>query len=851
MQWKIVLTLAILASAALYTPAATDLEQVSGRVDDHFAQQAENTVSIARGADPAIPQPDGHFVVSMSDPPDDANPYTVLLGVSGSATHGSDYTFEFNGQVVAPDSDGVMEIQYPQGPTSRNLFVKTVGASVSETVTVTVQGDVPILSPYEPADPPNNQATLTFVQGTNPDEDGDGVPNGDDACPNTPQGATVDSNGCSEGQKVDSDGDGVPNANDTCPNSPANKPVDSNGCAASQRDTDGDGVKDDKDFCPGTAQGATVDADGCADGQEKADTDGDGVFDAVDNCPNVANPNQEDGDADGVGDACDSNLQDGPQGDLDGDGFSNADEEAAGSDPNNPNSTPNDKDGDGISSCVDEDENGLGARDSDCDGIPDKNPDGSKLDKCPHHRYTGTGSNHPDLDNDGIGDECDDDQDGDGMKRGIDIDDRDPASDTDGDGVRDGDVKNGAGKSIGPDQCQFASDSANLNAGTGAGKNNIPDACDKDMDGDGVPDKTGPNRLGPVKEHRFAADYKRLPVSQGGDNCPRVANADQKDSDGDGIGDACEDDADGDGVPNSEDQFPSDPTEWADSDGDGVGDNTDICPGADDNVDSDGDGVPDGCDRVDDNVTDEELEQRAIELRAELMDSLTGFTKRTGSGKLQTTLSYDPVPGASVQVFRARSDYTEIDEVTATGTYSVPNPQAGDRYILTVVIERNGQDFGRIEAEADQAILTQLESEGRYVQVVAPPPFKIDSGVQSIPDITVRNGNPSEQTFEFRVDLLNEDGDLVRAEERDLTVPAHDDELLVLSDIDLKGVRSYKVFQVTDDGDVLLAQGTVPPGAELASPGTIWLVVGGVLLAAILLFMVMGIVHFNRRDTSA
>ena len=35
------------------------------------------------------------------------------------------------------------------------------------------------------------------------------------------------------------------------------------------------------------------------------DEDGDGVCDEVDNCPDVYNPNQEDFNADGVGDACD------------------------------------------------------------------------------------------------------------------------------------------------------------------------------------------------------------------------------------------------------------------------------------------------------------------------------------------------------------------------------------------------------------------------------------------------------------------------------------------------------------------------------------------------------------------
>jgi len=74
-------------------------------------------------------------------------------------------------------------------------------------------------------------------------------------------------------------------------------------------------------------------------------------------------------------------------------------------------------------------------------------------------------------------------------------------------------------------------------------------------------------------------------VPDGTDNCPNVANADQLDTDSDGLGNACDDDDDGDGVIDEEDALPIDPFETIDSDGDGVGDNAD--------QDDDNDGVED------------------------------------------------------------------------------------------------------------------------------------------------------------------------------------------------------------------------------------------------------------------
>ena len=101
--------------------------------------------------------------------------------------------------------------------------------------------------------------------------------------------------------------------------------------------------------------------------------------------------------------------------------------------------------------------------------------------------------------------------------------------------------------------------------------------------------------------------------SDGIDNCVFISNPDQVDSNNDGVGDAC--DRDGDGVIDSEDLFPDDPNESIDTDNDGVGNNADDDDDNDgildvddafpldknESVDTDGDGIGNNADTDDDN----------------------------------------------------------------------------------------------------------------------------------------------------------------------------------------------------------------------------------------------------------
>ena len=442
---------------------------------------------------------------------------------------------------------------------------------------------------------------------TDTDDDQDGVPDLLDVFPlNVQESLDTDLDGIGNNADPDDDADGVLDVYDQFPLDPLetiDTDLDGTGNNA-DIDDDGDGVNDGDDAFPLDFNvNADQDADGIGNAQDP-DIDGDGIVNTLDVFP-YDNTEWYDTDGDMIGNNTDL--------DDDGDGVADISDdlpldplETIDTDNDNiGNNADDDDDGDGVQDGTDAFPlNPLEHLDFDNDGVGDNSDTDIDGDGAlnTNDAFPFLASEQKDTDGDGLGDKSDSDIDGDGVTNG---------SFTTGNYNDPSDTVFSGNDAFPFDVGEYVDtdlDGIGNNADPDDDGDGEPDSTDafplisaeqKDLDGDGIGDRGDSDIDGDtITNGSFSSgNYNDPadPVFAGNDAFPFQMLA-TTDTDGDGLpntgGPTPDDDDDGDvdigGLPDATDAFPLDPNEWLDTDGDGVGNNAD--------ADDDNDGIVDGND---------------------------------------------------------------------------------------------------------------------------------------------------------------------------------------------------------------------------------------------------------------
>ena len=292
------------------------------------------------------------------------------------------------------------------------------------------------------------------------DSDGDGVGNGDDNCPSTPNvdQSDIDSDNLGDVCDDDMDGDGKDNDYDNCDgpevnwdNTDVSIDMDQDGCvdATEDQDDDGDGVDDVDDPCTGAMykqqwssnSANDYDSDGCHDSEEDPDDDNDAVNDVDDDCLRGWHNWTSDSTSDHDGDGCKDGGEDD---DDDNDGVNDRDamdsilDHCPTGELGWTSDATNDRDGDGCRDATeDNDDDGDEVADNVDNCSPGPNGWALNWQSVPSTDLDGDGCRDLDEDDDDDGDTIPDSSDA--CPRGMTGWISDPISDMDGDGCRDSD----------------------------------------------------------------------------------------------------------------------------------------------------------------------------------------------------------------------------------------------------------------------------------------------------------------------------------------------------------------------------------------------------------------------------